>query len=136
MSFVEPALVAINTVSGDVAIWLYGDIKGSAWAKILGVTIASIDVSAYARFHGCGSVSDAGIEIKKIEAKAGFDWSVRIGCVNYSGSAEFEVVVVNRGDCGRFASPAPHGAFRRALAAGDGRAPQAAAIPHVLSAQY
>ena len=88
-----------------MAIWLYGDIKGSAWAKVLGVTIASIDVHAYARFHGCGRITadgtDISVEIRKIMAKAGFKWRIKIGCIEFSGTAEFEVIVIDKGACGK-----------------------------------
>ncbi|WP_417745638.1 hypothetical protein [Rosistilla oblonga] len=107
LEMIEPALVALNTVTttGEIHVWLYGDIKGSAWAKLLGVTVASIDVHAYARFHGCGIVivDDKGalkqVTIQRVVAKAGFDWEIKIGCVTHSGHAEFEVKVID-GECG------------------------------------
>lgn len=73
---------------------LFGDVWGSAWLNFMGVTIAAIELKAFARFQICGSL-DTGMT--KCRAVCGFSASVKILCVTYSTYARYEIIVRDDG---------------------------------------
>lgn len=75
---------------------LYADIKGSASVKLLGVEIVGASVHAYARFMVCGSVVPPRVE--KVYAKVGFEFRLKILCVEVKARAELEIWL-KRGEC-------------------------------------
>lgn len=68
---------------------IIGDVWGSAWLKFMGITLASINLRAYAVFSVCGKLSG----LQRSEAHCGFSVSVTILCVTYSTDAAYDVVL-------------------------------------------
>lgn len=83
-------------LGGDLSMKgeLFGDVWGSAWLNFMGVTIAAIDLTAFARFQICGSLNTG---VTMCRAVCGFSASVKILCVTYSTSARYELVVRDDG---------------------------------------
>ena len=81
---------------GTLRASVYGDIWGNASAKLLGVTIGSISISAHSRYHFCGDTKRG---VVRAFATTGFKVSVRIACVTYSAKATVELTIVDRGSC-------------------------------------
>ena len=61
----------------------------------MGVTLASIELKAFARYRICGSLQNG---ITDARARCGFSVSVTILCVTYSTTAQYDIVIVD-GDC-------------------------------------
>jgi hypothetical protein len=72
---------------------LYGDIWGRGSAEFLGVTIASVAVSAYARFEVAGNTRDG---ITSMRSITGFSVEVTILCVHYKADVEVDIWVIRR----------------------------------------
>lgn len=72
----------------------FGDVWGSAWLVFMGITLASIDLKAFARYRLAGSMNNG---VTDARATCGFSVSVTILCVRYSCEARYDIVVVNGG---------------------------------------
>lgn len=83
--------------SGDLQLLgeLFGDIWGSAWLKFMGVTLAAIELKAYARYRICGSLQKG---ITDCRASCGFSVTVTILCVTYHTEARYDLVLKS-GSC-------------------------------------
>jgi hypothetical protein len=103
--YIQSAYLALETLasSGDLYLRgdlylkgeLFGDVWGSAWIKFMGVTLAAIELKAFARYRICGSL-DYGITDAR--ATCGFKVSVTILCVEYKTEARYDLVLIN-GTC-------------------------------------
>lgn len=72
---------------------LYGDIWGRGSAEFLGVTIASVAISAYARFKVAGNTYDG---ITSMRSITGFSVEVTILCVHHKADVEVDIWVIRR----------------------------------------
>lgn len=72
----------------------FGDVWGSAWLAFMGITLASIDLKAFARYRLAGSLNNG---VTDARATCGFSVSVTILCVRYSCEARYDIVVVDGG---------------------------------------
>lgn len=94
---VQPFLEALDEALGErrfdigFTAEIYGDIWGRGSAGLMGVTLASISVAAYARFETRGSLNTG---ITSCRAITGYKVQVTILCVSYSAHVEIEVRVV------------------------------------------
>lgn len=105
---VLPAAMAADAlwgVANDAALQLqttdfrmegewFGDVWGSAWLVFMGITLASIDLKAFARYRLAGSLNNG---VTDARATCGFSVSVTILCVRYSCEARYDIVVVDGG---------------------------------------
>jgi hypothetical protein len=74
---------------------LFGDVWGSAWLKFMGITLAAIELKAFARYRICGSMANG---ITDARASCGFSVSVKILCVTYQTEARYDLVLI-KGSC-------------------------------------
>ena len=74
---------------------LFGDVWGSAWIRFMGVTLASIELKAFARFRICGDLNRGMTDAR---ASCGFSVSVKILCTTYTTQARYDIVIIN-GEC-------------------------------------
>lgn len=72
---------------------LFGDIWGRGSAEFLGVNIASVSISAYARFQVKGTTKRG---ITSMRSITGYKVSVTILCISYSAYVEVEIWIVRR----------------------------------------
>jgi len=93
----EAALLTLAQSESSIRLRgeLFGDVWGSAWIRFMGVTLASIELKAFARYRICGSLQNG---ITDARARCGFSVSVTILCVTYSTTAQYDIVIVD-GDC-------------------------------------
>lgn len=89
----DAALQLQTTDFGMEGEW-FGDVWGSAWLTFMGITLASIDLKAFARYRLAGSLNNG---VTDARATCGFSVSVTILCVRYTCEARYDIVVVDGG---------------------------------------
>jgi len=98
-AYAQSAIVALEALAmrGDIRLQgeLFGDVWGSAWIKFMGVTLAAIELKAFARYRICGSLKHG---ITDCRASCGFSVSVTILCITYRTEARYDLILIN-GSC-------------------------------------
>lgn len=90
-------LVLIESARGCLEGRLFLDIKGGASVSLFGIELVGVHIHAYARATVCGIIDwgTLALQIKRIGAKLGFTFKVRIGCFEYSAEGSLPIWLKN-----------------------------------------
>ena len=96
---VREILSDLEAQKAQIDATVFIDVWGNASAKVLGVDVASIEISGRVRLHLCLSATESDLHISRAEAYLGFVFKVKVGCYEQDAHGEVTFTFIANGEC-------------------------------------